>query len=78
LANNQNADAIRFAPKATIYFAPKGTDVSGLLGDVMAVIPNTFTAMGYTAEDGIELTPSVETNPVNVHQSATQVCCCVC
>jgi hypothetical protein len=39
----------------------------------MAVIPNTFTAMGYTAEDGIELTPSVETNPVNVHQSATPV-----
>ncbi|MEV2279182.1 hypothetical protein AB0I72_26735 [Nocardiopsis sp. NPDC049922] len=73
MANNQNADAIRFAPKATIYFAPKGTDVSGLMDDVMAAIPAECTAMGYTAEDGIELTPSVETNPVNVHQSATPV-----
>lgn len=73
MSNNQNADAIRFAPRATIYFAPRNTDVSDLLEDVTAPVPSEFTAMGYTAEDGIELTPSVETNPVPVHQSATPV-----
>lgn len=74
MSNNQNAEAIRFAPKATISFARKGTDVAPYMQDVMVPLPSdVFTPMGYTAEDGIELTPSVETNPVNAHQSATPV-----
>lgn len=74
MALNQNADAIRFAPKATIRMAPKGTDVTPYMSDVMAPLPDeVFVPLGYTAEDGIELTPTVETNPVTVHQSATPV-----
>lgn len=74
MALNQNADAIRFAPKATIRMAPKGTDVSPYLSDVMVPLDDeVFVPLGYTAEDGIELTPTVETNPVAVHQSATPV-----
>lgn len=74
MALNQNADAIRFAPKATIRMAPKGTDVSPYLNDVMVPLDDdVFVPLGYTAEDGIELTPTVETNPVAVHQSATPV-----
>lgn len=74
MALNQNADAIRFAPKATIRMAPKGTDVSPYMSDVMVPLPDdVFVPLGYTAEDGIELTPTVETNPVTVHQSATPV-----
>lgn len=71
---NQNADAIRFAPKATIRMAPKGTDVTPYMSDVMVPLDDdVFVPLGYTAEDGIELTPTVETNPVMVHQSATPV-----
>lgn len=74
MALNQNADAIRFAPKATIRMAPKGTDVTPYMSDVMVPLPDdVFVPLGYTAEDGIELTPTVETNPVTVHQSATPV-----
>ncbi len=74
MALNQNADAIRFAPKATIRMAPKGTDVTPYMSDVMVPLDDdVFVPLGYTAEDGIELTPTVETNPVTVHQSATPV-----
>lgn len=70
---NLDANAVRFAPKATIYFARRGTDVSSYMKNVMVPIGDEFTALGYTSEDGIELTPTVETNPVNVHQSATPI-----
>ena len=54
--------------------APKGTDVTPYMSDVMVPLDDdVFVPLGYMAEDGIELTPTVETNPVTVHQSATPV-----
>lgn len=66
----QNADAVRFAPDATLYVASVGavqpTDVSTAWG-------TSWVPLGYTSSDGIELTPNVETESYTPHQSLTPI-----
>lgn len=70
---------INFAPNARFLLADTSTLLpADLPSDVTKVIPLTgvgakFKELGYTSADGIELTPKVETDPIEVHQSAVPV-----
>ncbi|MET9816873.1 hypothetical protein [Streptomyces sp. NPDC006355] len=69
-----NADKIRFAPDGMIYLAPVGgglvlpTDV----GDGVTA-PAGFKALGYVSENGVTMTPSIQTTPLPAWQSAAPV-----
>lgn len=69
-----NADKIRFAPDGMLYIAPTGgslvlpTDV----GDGVTA-PAGFKALGYVSENGVTLTPSIQTTPLAAWQSAAPV-----
>lgn len=66
-----DAAKIRFAPNGSIFLAPTSPTLV-LPTDVGAVgsTPAGYTALGYVDEAGVTLTPTVETSPVNVWQSA--------
>lgn len=70
---------INFAPQARILLADASALIpADLPEDVTTVIKTTgvgakFKELGYTSADGIELTPKVETDPIEVHQSAVPV-----
>jgi hypothetical protein len=69
-----NADKIRFAPDGMIYIAPTG---GGLVlptevGDGLTP-PAGFKALGYVSENGVTLTPSIQTTPLPAWQSAAPV-----
>lgn len=69
-----NAEKIRFAPSGMIYLAPTGgslvlpTDV----GDGETA-PAGYKALGYVSEEGVTLTPTIQTTPLNAWQSAAPV-----
>jgi hypothetical protein len=69
-----NAEKIRFAPDGMIYLAPVGgslvlpTDV----GDGLTA-PAGFKALGYVSENGVTMTPSIQTTPLPAWQSAAPV-----
>ena len=74
-----DSDKILFAPQARILIADASAiSPTDLPADVTSVITTSgvgakFAELGYTSADGVELTPKVETDPVEVHQSATPV-----
>jgi hypothetical protein len=63
----QSANSIRFAPKGNIYMAPIGTAAPD---DVTTVLPAAWKDLGYADNSGVQLTPSIETQPIEVWQSA--------
>lgn len=69
-----NADKIRFAPDGMIYLAPIG---AGLVlptdaGDGVTP-PAGFKALGYVSENGVTMTPTIQTTPLPAWQSAAPV-----
>ncbi|MFD7017209.1 hypothetical protein [Streptomyces sp. NPDC059928] len=71
--NSGNAKKIRFAPQGEIYVADART-VKDLPRDCTPIAANdVFKALGYVDEGGVTITPSIETDPVNVWQSAVPV-----
>lgn len=69
---------IRFAPHGGIYMAPapdgtaNGTKLPDTVGDGVTA-PAGYKAFGYVTEDGVTITPAIQTNPVTVWQSAVPV-----
>ncbi|MCZ4119035.1 phage tail tube protein [Streptomyces sp. H39-S7] len=69
---------IRFAPHGGLYMAPApdgsatGTKLPELVGDGVTA-PAGYKAFGYVTEDGVTITPAIQTNPVTVWQSAVPV-----
>ncbi|MFE0151388.1 hypothetical protein ACFWY5_29875 [Nonomuraea sp. NPDC059007] len=61
---------IRFAPKGRIFVAPVGSKAPE---DVATPLDAAWKELGYISPDGAELTPSVDSQPVEVWQSATPV-----
>ncbi|MFD8527803.1 hypothetical protein ACFV0L_10385 [Streptosporangium canum] len=66
---SNNAGSIRFAPKGRILVAPVGTAAPT---DVTSAFTG-WKELGYVSPDGCELTPSVDSAPIEVWQSATPV-----
>jgi hypothetical protein len=73
-----DANNIRFAPNGAMYLAPAPTGATG--STVLPVAPGDgktpptgYTSVGYIADTGVTITPQVNTNPVNVWQSAVPV-----
>jgi hypothetical protein len=63
---------VQFAPKARILVAP--TETAGVLPvDVTADIPTAFKELGYVDATGIELTPTLDTTPIEALQSASPI-----
>ena len=74
-----DAGKIRFAPNGGLYMAPApvaggtgGTTLPVDVGDGLNA-PTGYKALGYVDESGVTITPSIETNPVPVWQSAVPV-----
>ncbi|MFE5542775.1 hypothetical protein ACFQ71_03035 [Streptomyces sp. NPDC056534] len=72
-----DAGKIRFAPNGSLYVAPAPT--GGVGGTVLptavgnGAAPAGFADFGYVNESGVTITPTVNTDPVNVWQSAVPV-----
>ncbi|MFT2017718.1 hypothetical protein ACMA1D_18040 [Streptomyces sp. 796.1] len=77
-AETGNAQKIRFAPRGALFIAPapKLSDAPGtgtVLPDGLDALGAPFKNLGYVDEGGVTITPSIETDPVNVWQSAVPV-----
>lgn len=76
-AHGNDANRIRFAPEGALYFAPipkvgpKPTVPTSC--GVKGTGPAGYTSLGYVDQGGVTITPSIETDPVNVWQSAVPV-----
>ncbi|MGW5773107.1 phage tail tube protein [Streptomyces longwoodensis] len=67
---NNDSSKIRFAPKGQVYMAPAvGATLPTTVGDGTAP-PAGYTSLGYVTDAGVTITPAVNTDPVNVWQSA--------
>ncbi|MES9589963.1 hypothetical protein ABWK57_14040 [Streptomyces sp. NPDC094045] len=78
MADTGNPQKIRFAPSGSLFIAPapKVSDAPGtgtVLPTGLDTLGAPFTNMGYVDEGGVTITPSIETDPVNVWQSAVPV-----
>lgn len=69
-----NADNIRFAPSGMLYLAPAGGSLvlPTEVGDGETA-PAGYKALGYVSEEGVTLTPTIQTTPLNAWQSAAPV-----
>jgi len=69
-----NADMIRFAPDGMLYIAPAGGSLT-LPTDVGdgSTPPAGYKAVGYVTEDGVTITPTIQTTPLSAWQSAVPV-----
>jgi hypothetical protein len=69
-----NAEKIRFAPDGMIYLAPVGGSLvlPTEVGDGLTA-PAGFKALGYVSENGVTMTPSIQTTPLPAWQSAAPV-----
>lgn len=68
-----NPAKLSFAPKARILIAEVTAAASKLPTNYDTPLDAVFTELGYTNDDGIELTPKIETNPIAAHQSAVPI-----
>jgi hypothetical protein len=72
-ASNVDTSKIRFAPNGYVYMAPAlGVTLPIDVGDG-ATAPSGYTSLGYVTDAGVTITPQVNTDPVNVWQSAVPV-----
>ncbi|MER5441126.1 hypothetical protein [Streptomyces sp. NPDC002790] len=73
-----NPQKIRFAPNGALHIAPapQVSDAPGsgtVLPSSLDALGAPFKNLGYVDEGGVTITPSIETDPVNVWQSAVPV-----
>lgn len=70
MANNQLPGQVTLASNGTVSVAPYGTALpTTTTGNLNAA----FKALGYTTEDGVSITPSVDTTGIKAWQSAVDV-----
>ncbi|MYX26052.1 hypothetical protein GTY75_05110 [Streptomyces sp. SID8381] len=70
---NNDSSKIRFAPKGQVYMASAvGVTLPTEVGDG-STPPTGYTSLGYVTDAGTVITPQVNTDPVNVWQSAVPV-----
>lgn len=70
---NVDTSKIRFAPNGYVYMAPAvGATLPTDVGDG-STPPAGYTSLGYVSDAGVTITPTVNTEPVNVWQSAVPV-----
>ncbi|WP_435270927.1 hypothetical protein [Streptomyces sp. 1222.5] len=70
---NVDTSKIRFAPNGYVYMAPAvGVTLPTDVGDGTTA-PTGYTSLGYVTDAGVTITPQVNTDPVNVWQSAVPV-----
>ncbi|WP_456044179.1 phage tail tube protein [Streptomyces scabiei] len=70
---NVDTSKIRFAPNGYVYMAPAvGVTLPTDVGDG-STAPTGYTSLGYVTDAGVTITPQVNTDPVNVWQSAVPV-----
>ncbi|MEV0472325.1 hypothetical protein [Streptomyces prunicolor] len=70
---NVDTTKIRFAPNGYVYMAPAvGATLPTDVGDG-STPPAGYTSLGYVTDAGVVITPTVNTDPVNVWQSAVPV-----
>lgn len=70
---NVDTTKIRFAPNGFVYIAPAvGATLPTDVGDG-STPPAGYTSLGYVTDAGVVITPTVNTDPVNVWQSAVPV-----
>jgi hypothetical protein len=70
---NVDTSKIRFAPNGYVYMAPAvGATLPTDVGDGTTA-PTGYTSLGYVTDAGVTITPQVNTDPVNVWQSAVPV-----
>ncbi|WP_259454007.1 hypothetical protein [Streptomyces ginkgonis] len=78
MAQGNSPQKIRFAPNGALYMAPAPTDggsspsLPTTVGDGTTA-PAGYQALGYVDESGVTITPTIETDPVPVWQSAVPV-----
>jgi hypothetical protein len=73
MSSNVDTTKIRFAPSGYVYMAPAvGVTLPTDVGDGTTP-PAGYTTLGYVSDAGVTITPQVNTNPVNVWQSAVPV-----
>lgn len=72
---NTDAGKIRFAPSGMLSIAPTGGSlvVPTEVGDGGETIPAGYKALGYVTEEGVTLTPTIQTTPLPAWQSAAPV-----
>ncbi|MCC3773673.1 hypothetical protein [Streptomyces sp. UNOB3_S3] len=73
-----DSSKIRFAPNGAIYLAPaprtgSGTTVLPTDAGDGKTTPAGYRSCGWVDQSGVTITPSIETDPVNVWQSAVPV-----
>ncbi|MER6382093.1 phage tail tube protein [Streptomyces sp. NPDC001118] len=72
-ASNVDTSKIRFAPNGFIYMAPSvGATLPTDVGDGKTA-PTGYASLGYVTQAGVTITPQINTNPINVWQSAVPV-----
>lgn len=70
---NVDTSKIRFAPNGYVYMAPAvGATLPSSVGDGTTA-PTGYTSLGYVTDAGVTITPTVNSEPVNVWQSAVPV-----
>lgn len=69
--STNNAASVQFAPKARLLVAP--SPATGLPIDVATPLGVAFKELGYVDAAGLELTPTLDTTPVEAMQSATPI-----
>lgn len=61
-----DSDELVVAADASVHVAPVGTTGPS---DIATALDAAFVDLGYTSEDGIEMTPSVDINEIRAHQA---------
>jgi hypothetical protein len=69
--STNNAATVQFAPKARLLVAP--SPATDLPVDVTTALGTAFKELGYVDASGLELTPTLDTTPVEAMQSATPI-----
>ncbi|MFG3582563.1 hypothetical protein [Streptomyces sp. NPDC047990] len=72
-APNVDASKIQFASNGYVYMAPAvGATLPVAVGDGKTA-PAGYKSLGYVSDAGVTITPTINTDPVNVWQSAVPV-----
>lgn len=64
---------VRLAPAGAVWIAPLGAALPTDVTTAMATVDPSYKELGYLTEDGVTITPNVDTNDINAWQSATPV-----
>lgn len=70
MATNYNSSLVRLAPDGRVLVAPLGTAEPT---DTTTAFNAAFKELGWITEDGVSVTPSIDTNDVMMWQSITPV-----